>query len=98
MLNREKAQLLKKAGIRTILTSMHSADAQINDQLAGRVNTLKDVTRGINTALNEGLWVAVNMVVTKKNLTDIYKTAEYVKSLGIKKLFRHQSLRPNKGY
>lgn len=84
MLNREKAQLLKKAGIRTILTSMHSADAQINDQLAGRVNTLKDVTRGINTALNEGLWVAVNMVVTKKNLTDIYKTAEYVKSLGIK--------------
>ena len=84
MMNAEIARSLKKIGIKSILTSLSSSDLELNDKISGRKNTLKDITRGIKIAQNEGLWVAVNMVVTKKNLHDIYETAKYVKSLGIK--------------
>ncbi|MEK7550833.1 MAG: hypothetical protein AAB535_03565, partial [Patescibacteria group bacterium] len=68
----------------SILTSLISSDPQLNDELVNRPNTHKDVSRGIGLALDEGFSVGVNMVVTKKNLHDIYATAEYVKNLGIK--------------
>jgi len=83
MLTREKAKDLKRVGIRSILTSLMSHDPELNDELANRPNTHKDVSRGIRLALDEGHWVGVNMVVTKKNLDHIYDTAVYVKSLGV---------------
>lgn len=83
MLNREKAKLLKRLGVRSILTSLMSANPELNDRLAGHQNAHRDTVRGIQIALEEGFWVAVNMVVTKKNLSEIYETAEYVKGLGI---------------
>lgn len=83
MFTREKARLLKSLGVRSVLTSLMSGDPRLNDELANRQNTHHDVSRGIKLALDEGFWVAVNMVVTKKNLHDIYTTAEYVKSLGV---------------
>lgn len=84
MLTKEKAYLLRDLGVRSILTSLISGDPQLNDELANRPDTHKDVSRGIRLALDEGFWVGVNMVITKKNLHDIYATAEYVKSLGMK--------------
>jgi radical SAM protein with 4Fe4S-binding SPASM domain len=84
MLTKERAHLLKTLGVKSILTSLISANPQLNDQLANRPNTHRDVSRGIELALSEGFWVGVNMVVTKKNLHDIYATAEYVKGLGVK--------------
>lgn len=84
LFDREKAQKLKKIGIHSILTSLMSADPELNDKLANRQNTFKDVTRGIKIALEEGFRVSVSMVITKKNLSQIQKTAEYVKKLGIK--------------
>lgn len=83
MLNKEKAKLLKKLSSCSILTSLLSGNPELNNDLTGRPNTHKDVTRGINIALNEGLYVEVNMVVTKANLSDIFSTAEYVKNLGV---------------
>ena len=84
MFTKEKPQLLKDLGVRSVLTSLMSEDPELNDELANRPNTHHDVTRGIRLALDEGFGVLVNMVVTKKNLHDIYATAEYVKSLGVK--------------
>lgn len=83
MLNREKAKLLKSLGVRSILTSLMSPDPELNDRLAGQENAHRNTVRGIQIAQEEGFWVAVNMVVTKKNLGEIYEMAEYVKSLGI---------------
>jgi len=83
MFTREKAQTLKRLGVRSILTSLMSGDPNLNDELANRPNTHHDVSRGIKLALDEGFWVGANMVVTKRNLYDIFSTAEYVKSLGV---------------
>lgn len=84
MLTKEKARLLKDLGVESILTSLISSEPRLNDELANRPNTHRDVSRGIGLALNEGFLVSVNMVVTKKNLHDIYSTAEYIKGLGVK--------------
>ena len=83
MLTRERALLLKELGVRSILTSLMSGSAELNDELANRPGTHKDVSKGIKIALEEGLWVGVNMVVTRKNLPEIYSTADYVRSLGV---------------
>lgn len=83
ILTKERARLLKNLGVRSILTSLISSDPELNDELTNRPNTHHDVSRGIRLALAEGFWVAVNMVVTKRNLFDIFSTAEYVKSLGV---------------
>jgi len=83
LLDGERVEMLKSLGVRSILTSLISGNADLNDRLANRRNTHRDVTRGIRLAINEGFLVAVNMVVTKKNLFDIFSTAEYVKGLGV---------------
>jgi radical SAM protein with 4Fe4S-binding SPASM domain len=83
MFTRERARMLRSLGVRSILTSLMSGNPDLNDELANRPNTHHDVSRGIRLALDEGFWVAVNMVVTKKNLSDVFSTAEYVKGLGV---------------
>lgn len=100
MLTKEKARLLKDLGVKSILTSLISSNPQLNDELANRPDTHKDVSRGIRLALDEGFWVGVNMVVTKKNLHDIYTTAEYVKNLGVKAFSATKASTPtnNKGF
>lgn len=83
MLTKDKAEMLRELGVRSILTSLISGNSALNDQLANRVNTQRDVVRGIALALEEGFWVAVNMVVTKKNIAEVYSTAEFARSLGV---------------
>jgi radical SAM protein with 4Fe4S-binding SPASM domain len=83
MLTTDKAKLLKELGVRSILTSLMAADPGLNDRLANTHGAFERVTKGIQMALKEGFWVGVNMVVTKKNLGEIFSTAEYVKNLGV---------------
>lgn len=83
MLTPEKCQMLRDLGVRSLLTSLMSHDPELNDKLANRPNTHRDVTRGIRLALDEGFLVTINMVVSKRNLHDIFATAQYVKSLGV---------------
>lgn len=84
ILSGEKVELLKKLGIKSVLTSLISGNPELNDGLSNRPNTHRDITRGIKLALSEGFGVEVNMVVTKKNIHDLYATAEYVKDLGVR--------------
>lgn len=82
LLDKKKVQMLKSLKIRSILTSLMSADEKTNNSLANKSNAFRLTVEGIKTALDEGFWVAVNMVVSQENLEDIYQTAEFVKSLG----------------
>jgi len=78
------SEMLKAVGVRSILTSLMAANPRLNDSLSGREGTFEAVTRGIKLAQNEGFRVSVSMVITKGNLDQIFKTAEYAKSLGVK--------------
>ena len=83
LLTNEIAATLKKLGIKSILTSFPSGIQKTNDQITQRRNTRDKTARGIKCALNAGLRVTTNMVVSKLNLTEVFETARFAKELGI---------------
>jgi radical SAM protein with 4Fe4S-binding SPASM domain len=83
LLTDETAAILKRIGIKSILTSLPSGVSATNDQITQRRNSRDRTVRGIKRALNAGLRVATNMVVTKLNLSEVYETACFVKEIGV---------------
>lgn len=79
----EKMKQLKEAGLGGILTSVYSADEKINNIEMNNSYALQNTLQGMATALNEGVSVSVNMVVTKNNFDQVYKTGAYLRNIGI---------------
>jgi len=84
LLNKEIIFEFKKIGVDSFLISLPSADAQTNDYITQRKNSLQLTTNGIRLALEYGLNVTVNMVVTTINKHQVIQTAKYVANLGVK--------------
>jgi radical SAM protein with 4Fe4S-binding SPASM domain len=79
----EIAIALQESGLKTILTTVLSYNENIHDFLSGRKGVWKQTIKGIDVAMTNGLQIGVNMVLLKQNHKSLYKTAEFVKSLGI---------------
>ncbi|HOS88835.1 MAG TPA: radical SAM protein [bacterium] len=75
-------RLLKELGIRSILTSLISANEQINDEVAQQEGAFKRTMAGIKLAVSLGFRVSVNMVVSQKNFGTIYDTGKLAYLLG----------------
>lgn len=73
---------LKELGIGSILTSLMSADPSINDEIVQKPGAFYRITSKIKLAVQNGLAVSVNMVVTKQNFHTIASTGELAKELG----------------
>jgi len=84
-LNSDYAKGLWKSGIRNILTSLCGPNAEIHDKIVQKQGAFKETIHKIELAREEGMNVAVNMVVSKQNLPYIKQTAKLIDSLGIKK-------------
>lgn len=82
LLTPDLANLLKRLGIYSVLTSIQSSDPNINDELAQRRGAQKRTLEGIKLAIEYGLRVSVNMVVTKKNLHTVRDTGKLAKEIG----------------
>jgi radical SAM protein with 4Fe4S-binding SPASM domain len=82
LLTPKLAQKIKGLGVRTVLVSFLSHDRLTHDFLAGSVNSYDYVIRGIKIARACGLYVAVNMVVSKYNLSHVEQTGRLVHALG----------------
>jgi len=82
LLKKEGAAALREAGLQTVLTSLLSCDEKTHDYLAATEGSHKRVLAGIEIARSSGISIAVNMVVTKNNLHQIYKTGLFAKDLG----------------
>lgn len=82
LLTDERLHILKSLGIKSILTSLMAHDARIHDELSNTPGSFEATRNGINKAVSNGFKVAVNMVVTKKNLAMIRETGRFVKNLG----------------
>lgn len=95
LFDRQIAVELKELGVRSILTSLPSFDPETNDYITQTPGSHRRITRGIRTALESGFKVAVNMVVTKVNLSQVYQTAEYVANLGVKSFAATKAATPN---
>ncbi len=83
VLNKNKAEILKACGVKSILVSLPSADPQVCDQITGVDGSLPRIIKGIKLAKSFGFPLYVNMVVSKINFNQIIETAELVSSLGL---------------
>lgn len=72
-----------RAGISSLLVSLPSSDESINDEITQAKNSVRRTTSGIKNAIAGGITPMVNMVISQKNLSSIYDTAKYLKSIGV---------------
>lgn len=79
------AQELRDLGIEYILTSVLGPNAMIHDSITQRKGSFEKTIKNIKLAIEEGIGIITNMVITKPNLGYIKETALFVKSLGVKK-------------
>lgn len=83
LLTKERAQLLKESGIKSILVSVPSGDAKTCDQITEKKDSLQRIVSGILIAKESGIRVFPNMVVSRVNKNQIDETAKLIASLGL---------------
>lgn len=82
MLTPSLADLLLELRIETVLVSVISANAELHNAIAQNKEAFQRTMAGISLAQSKGLRVAINMVVTKKNLHSVRETGRLAKALG----------------
>ena len=80
----EDCRKLKDMGLGGALVSLISYNEQKHDMIANTKGAYRRTLRGIEHLQKNGLFVSVNMVVTKPNFEDVLQTGRFVKSRGIK--------------
>lgn len=66
----------------SILTSLLSFDENTHDFMTAKKGSFKKVIRNIKLCTEKDIKISVNMVLCKENLTHLYETAEFAKSIG----------------
>lgn len=82
LLDEKKADLLRMAGLKTILTSLLSFDEKTHNFLTNSKDSFQKVISGITLAKKFGFRVGINMVVSKFNVDHIRQTGLLAKELG----------------
>ena len=83
----DKIKKLRDAGLDHILTSLNSYDPETNDHMVNQKEAFKKILKGIDLAVQNGIKVSVNMIVSQKNKDHIYETGKLCYDLGCQKLF-----------
>lgn len=78
----ELASTLRSLGVRTIMTSLISANRATHDYVTQNPGSWEKTVAGIQLAVKHGFKVNVNMVLTKWNLHELEETGNFVASLG----------------
>lgn len=81
--NKETVKQLKEHNVHAILTSLMSYKPEVHDEIAGVKGSWEKTIQGIHNVQEEGILVSTNMVLSKKNVKDLYETAKFAKSIGI---------------
>ncbi len=90
----DKIKRLLDLGLEHILTSLNSYDAKTNDFMVSCEGALGKITKGIETAVKNGMRVSANMIISKINKDHVYKTGLLAHNLGCGKFFGTRSV-PN---
>ena len=83
----EKMKQLADLGLEHCLTSIPSIDPDENDEIMQSKGSLKKIINGIKSCIRNNIRVSANMVVTKSNLHNVYKTGKKMAELGCSKFF-----------
>lgn len=82
LMTEERAEVFREAGLRTIMVSLLSYDRKTQDLITNRNGSYERTIQGIKHARIGGLRVAVNMVVSRTNLSHVVDTGLFAKNLG----------------
>lgn len=83
-LSRELALLLLSIGVKSALVSLPSHDPETDAKITNSRHSWSLTAEGIRTAIEAGIRIQANMVVCRHNINQIYQTAQYAKTLGIR--------------
>ena len=68
---------LMEAGLDDALVSFHSSREEVSDELTGAPGTWKKTVAGIDNALEAGLGITLNIVLTTRNVDHLNETVEF---------------------
>jgi MoaA/NifB/PqqE/SkfB family radical SAM enzyme len=85
-LNRQKAEDLKKAGLDMLTVSLDSARENNHDMMRGREGVFKEAMSAIKNSLDAGLLVNMYVVLTKRNIDELYDFYELAYEMGVHEL------------
>lgn len=92
--SKENIKILKDLNIKSVLVSLISGNIEINNQLTQSSVSYNKTIEGIKLFCSNDITVAINMVVTKKNIKTIRETAQLAKNLGVKAFCATKSANP----
>lgn len=83
LIDDEKLERLRKAGMDTIQISLDSTDAKTHDQLRGLKNNYNHIMHVFRKAKELGFVVGLGCVISKGNVDEVKKLAEFTKKEGV---------------
>ena len=81
--NRDFVRKLRDSGLASATFSLEGSTDLLHDETTGARGSFSDLVVGIGNALNEGLSVATNTVISRLNCHDLENVVDLVRSLGI---------------
>lgn len=77
LLTEEDADKIAEKGVTSILSSILGPNEELHETLTGVIGSFKTLERSLDYLTKQNLSVALNMVVTKKNLQEVYNTGKF---------------------
>ena len=90
----DKIRQLTDLGLDHILTSLPSVDPDTTDRIMNKQGSFKRIMRGIETSVQNGVRVSVNMVVTRDTKDHVYEAGKLVAEMGVQTLFVTRAVPP----
>ena len=81
----ETVESFKSLGVDHILVSFSSHSLETTEKMRWVPGAWGKTVTGIVLAVSAGIRITINMVITKKNMNDVYKTAQLTHALGATK-------------
>lgn len=79
----KKLKMIKVFGIKTVVTSIESADESVHDSFRGVRGSLQKTVSNIKWLVENGVEVKVNYVLGNHNIDDAQRNIDFICSLGV---------------
>lgn len=86
LLNEEMVSRLVDSGLQEIWTTIHSANPETHDRLAGVRGAFEKTVKAIEFCMNSGIKTSVNFPVSKYNICDLSTTLSFLTRLGVDRI------------
>jgi len=90
----ERIIRLREAGLDHILASWYDIDPDQTEKITATKGAYEKVVNGIKCAVENGIRVSVNTIVTNNNLDSIYNSGKIVHELGATQFIAHRVVPP----